>query len=110
MPVGNYAKNVQAGLQQADSALEYHGIRRSRGERLTSPGDDRLQRFVPAVLFRVQALGVAGDAVFVYQGKAEAAFAWGNDKALQRREGLGKGANGSLNLMMSLHNCWRFLL
>ncbi|MNI94157.1 hypothetical protein D3C73_1522110 [compost metagenome] len=51
----------------------------------------------------VQALGVAGDAMFVHQGEAEVALAWGSDKALQRREGLGKGANGSLNLMMSLH-------
>ena len=103
MPVGNYAKNVQAGLRWDDSALECPGIRHSRGERLASPGDDRLQRFIAAVLFMVQALGVAGDAVFVYQGEAEAALAWGNDKALQRREGLGEGANGSLNLMMSMH-------
>lgn len=95
--------NVQAGLRWDDSALEYRSIRRSRGERLAGSGDDRLQRFTAAVLFGVQALGVAGDAVFVYQGKAEAALARGNDEALQRREGLGEGANGSLNLMMSLH-------
>lgn len=56
-----------------------------------------------AVLLRVQAFGVAGDAVLVDQGKAEAALAWGNDKAFQRRESLGEGANGSLNLRMSLH-------
>ncbi|SPO53851.1 conserved protein of unknown function [Pseudomonas sp. JV551A1] len=85
------------------SALEYRNIRHSRSERLAGSGDDRLQRFIAAVLFRVEPLGVAGDAVFVYQGEAEAALARGNDKALQRREGLGEGANRSLNLMMSLH-------
>ena len=103
MPYGNYAASVQADLRWDDSALEYTGIRRSRGQRLTSPGDHRLQRFVAAVLFVVQAFGMAGNAVFVYQGEAEAALAWGNDKALQRREGLGEGANGSLNLMMGMH-------
>jgi len=82
---------------------ECPGIHRSRGERLARPGDHRLQRFRAGVLLGIQAFGVAGDAVFVYQGEAEAALAWGNDKALQRREGLGEGANGSLNLMMSLH-------
>ena len=103
MPSGNYAGYVQADWRWGDSALEYCSIRGSRGKRLASTGDDRLQRLATAVLFRVQALGVASDAVFVYQGEAEAALARGNDKALQRREGLGEGANGSLNLMMGMH-------
>jgi len=103
MPWGNYAKNDQAGYLGKDSAPECRRIRRSRGERLTGPGDHCLQGFLAAVLFRVQAFGVAGDAVFVHQGKAEAALARGDDKALQWREGLGKGANGSLNVWMSLH-------
>jgi hypothetical protein len=48
--------------------------------------------------------------MFVHQGEAEVTFAWGGDQALEWREGLGKGANGSLNLMMSLHIVWMFLL
>jgi hypothetical protein len=70
---------------------------------LAGPIDDRLQRFGAVVLLGIQALAVASDTVFVDQGEAEAALAWGNDKALQWGEGLRESANGTLKLMMICH-------
>lgn len=85
------------------------GICRSRGQRLASALDDGLQRRAAVVLLGVQTFGMARDAMLVDQGEAEAALARCDDEALQGGEGLGQGADGGLDLMMSIHIVWMFL-
>jgi hypothetical protein len=46
---------------------------------------------------------MAGDAVLVDEGEAEATFARSHDQAVHGSEGVGEGANGILSLNLSSH-------
>lgn len=46
---------------------------------------------------------MTGDAMFVDQGEAEAAFASGHDQAVHWSKSVGKGANGILSMDLSGH-------
>jgi hypothetical protein len=102
MPVGNYAKNPQAAWRGTYSWYESAAIH-SCSEGLAGALDHGLQRFCAVVLLWVQALGMTGYAMLVDQGKAEAALAWSDDKALQWSEGLREGAEGGLDLLLFAH-------
>jgi hypothetical protein len=56
-----------------------------------------------AVLAWIEALAVLGNARMIDDGEAEAAFAGGHDSAIKWRKGAGEGANGILNLVLSIH-------
>ena len=56
-----------------------------------------------AILARIKALAVLGDTGIVNDGETEAAFAGGQDSAIKRCKCTGKGANGILNLVLSVH-------
>jgi hypothetical protein len=72
------------------------------GQCLTSSFNNRLQGF-RRILAWVQTLAMPGNALFVYEGEAEAAFARGLDVAIQRSEGGSQGVNGCLNLVLCGH-------
>ena len=56
---------------------------------LTSTLDHSLQRLCAGILIGVQAFAVTGDAVFVDQGEAEAAFASGHNQAVHWSKSVG---------------------
>ncbi len=87
----------------ANAAREWADIQPLCDQRLTRAVDHCLQWTGAVVLLWIQTFAVASDAMLVNQGEAEAALAWGNDKALQWGEGLREGADGTLKLMMICH-------
>jgi hypothetical protein len=64
---------------------------------------DNLLKVCAAVLAWVKALTVLGNACIINDGEAETAFASGQDAAIKGCEGAGEGANGILNLVLSVH-------
>lgn len=76
----------------------------SGSQGLAGPLDHGLQRLGAGVLIGVEAFAVAGDTVFVDDGKAEGAFAGGHDQAVHGSESVGEGADGILSLDLSCHD------